>query len=371
MIKDIDISSDKFAPIQKGKGVLSDLADFNVIVGKNSSGKTRLFQAIENEYKGKDPTVIYIKAHELVCKDELKSSADSSLLVEKLAKISNILGVKIQAPSDLLSNIRDVIHQTNNSFQKTIKRTDIGLSKTSLSSDIKTAWAVRSILPNDLTEDIEKEGQGYQRLVIALFVKECVSFIKNNPSTGGKRNFLILFEEPEICLHSELKRALKGALIEIVKDPNFQVIISTHDPFFATEIQEEGTPSFKRYSLVRDGSVSDVKEGYVYGVEDELMHIFLFNKIKISGKLKELKDAFGDYGRKYVKDDGSENGKEEAHTLSGLIKHQIHHCENKHTVGLIENGKESDYSDKNYYTEDELNESIAMMCKILYGQKEN
>ena len=360
MIEDIDISSDKFAPIQKGEGVLLNLADFNVVVGKNSSGKTRLFQAIENEYKGQGPTVIYIKAQEMVCGNEFKSTSNSSLLVKKLAEISTILGIKPTVPNELSEKITYIISKTNDSFQQVIGNGNLGLSNTSIGTDMEIAWAVRSILPSDLTEDLEKEGQGYQRLIIALFIKEClISKVDVREEGAEEESFLVLFEEPEICLHSELKRALKSALIEIAKDPKFQVVISTHDPFFAAEINEGGRPSFKRYSLVRDGDVSEVKECYVYGAEDELMHIFLYNKIT-QMQLSELPA----HGRQYKKD----NGSEESLPLPKFIRHQIHHLsDNQHTVGLIESGKEGECSGSNYYTEAELRESIEMMCKILYG----
>ena len=65
---------------------LENLKKFNVIVGKNNSGKTRFFESVVERYE-KDPLVVaYIPANQVNPQDDhFKTSATSSTLIATLS----------------------------------------------------------------------------------------------------------------------------------------------------------------------------------------------------------------------------------------------------------------------------------------------
>lgn len=369
-IEEIHIQSEKFPPIQKDS-TLSRLADFNVIVGENSSGKTRLFQAVQDKYEGdSDVQVIYLKGVEIIAKEELKATTDTTLLIKAVVSLFSESDFTVpvnEETKNTITRLRDALESGNEQFQKVTDNEEMGLKgienigTNSLKLE-KKEWLARSIVPKDLTSGIEKEGQGYQRLLIAFLIKAL-----SEASCHGeeqKREILLLFEEPESFLHQKLKKALKRALIAIAKEDCFTVIITTHDAFFANDLSSEEGVSFKRYSLVKDNDKTEIREDYAYGVESELMHVFLYSRVK-----KEKIDGLEKHVRPYIKD----TGEERQLALPVFIRHQIHHpsSDNKNTVGLISDDQVEDCEGKNYYTEAELEESIKALCTILYGESDS
>ena len=81
------------------------------------------------------------------------------------------------------------------------------------------------------------QGHGAQRALIYALVESlarqtAVLSEADRPVTDECRSTILLFEEPEIYLHPHLMRRLKKSLVDISQRPDWQVIISTHSPFF-------------------------------------------------------------------------------------------------------------------------------------------
>lgn len=78
---------------------------------------------------------------------------------------------------------------------------------------------------------INQQGHGAQRALLFAMLEVLAS---QNAATDPEktRSTILLFEEPEIYLHPHLMRRLKNALSEISSRPDWQVVISTHSPFF-------------------------------------------------------------------------------------------------------------------------------------------
>jgi ABC-type sulfate/molybdate transport systems ATPase subunit len=176
---------------------------------------------------------------------------------------------------------------------------------------------------------------------------------------------LVLFEEPEIYLHPKLKRILNATLEKIAEQNNHQVIITTHDPYFVFknfEGEEKNIFSFEK----KDGITKASDSNIVYGIEDELLFIFLYSLLKKEGKDLETVDIEKFEKRKYFRKNEvtGQIDEEEWNDLT-YIRHQIHHLgDNPCTLGLVLE-KPKDCDRRNYYTEKELADAIKKMSEML------
>ena len=332
---------------------LKDIKPINIIIGKNGSGKTNLFEAIEAEYENKEDTiVVYIKANEVNLSEYAKTSADSSNLIKQLSSILKILNFDIK----LDKKTQDIVDNVFGSTKANIKEfvDDIDLDP-KLGNNIKYEWVARSLLTSiwakDCGQDMKKLSdlaQGHQRIIIASLLK---AFAEEKIKSKKESNIIILFEEPEIYLHPSLKSKMKEILWDMSE--KFQVFISTHDPYFI--FIEDGV---KRYSLYKENGITKVHEDdKIKDIVDEIMHINLYSQISTE-ELGNLKH----FTRKYYKKD-CKVGKNLP--LPTYIRHQIHHRgDNKSTIGFTEKPPNSG-SNQNYYTRDELEQSISDMLEII------
>lgn len=92
-------------------------------------------------------------------------------------------------------------------------------------------------LDDGVETPVHLQGHGAQRALIYAMIENIAqhtSVIKegDNVSPGNKRSTILLFEEPEIYLHPHLMRRLKRSLKKISSRKDWQVIITTHSPFF-------------------------------------------------------------------------------------------------------------------------------------------
>ena len=334
---------------------LSGLKKYNVVVGENGCGKTNLFEAVRENYKGDNNVfVVYVKASEVNLSDYGKTSADSSELVKQLADILKLAGTDTGVNEATSSLIKDVCDGINDTFKELSGESGVSLDACE-SGVIKHEWIVRSVLSSiegkDGDVEVKKLGelaQGHQRLLIASFLKSCANIVSKK--VDKKKQVIILFEEPEIYMHPKLKARLKESLEKISEE--FQVIISTHDPYF---IPFDGSEEKKIIPLCKNGKITEIEpDERIVGIVNEILHISLYAQLK-SGEIKDMED----FERKYWDDRDKE---EKELPYSKYIRNQIHHPENKETEGLIWEGESIK---KNWYTPEELERSIHLMREIL------
>ena len=366
MLKEIKITTEDKKTIEKDF-VLKDLKKFNVVIGKNGSGKTNLFNAIKEEYKNNNKVlVVYIKANEIQLKEYAKTSADSAEMVRELSEILKSSNKKFTVDKGIIKLKKDLETKINDNISELTTDDSIKLNMEDVDS-VKYEWVVRSILDFKIKEgdlDIKKLEdlpQGHQRLVIASIIKAFANQRKELNDNKGK-DVIILFEEPEIFLHPILKARLKDTLLKISDE--FQVIISTHDPYFIS-IKEDT----QIYSLCKDGEgktkVNDNRR--ITSIVDEYLHINLYSQLSN----KEL-ESIDKHDRTYYRQNGDNknNFTEEELSLPKYIRNQIHHQENPRTIGFVFDGKRQDASEeKNYYTEKDLENSISKMYNVIINRK--
>lgn len=87
---------------------------------------------------------------------------------------------------------------------------------------------------------MNKRGSGVRRLIILNY------FRAEAEDKGGKNGVIYAIEEPETSQHPDYQRMLMNSLIELSKQENRQIIITTHSPEFAKIASNENLIFLKR-----------------------------------------------------------------------------------------------------------------------------
>jgi len=289
-----------YLPIKKGFK-LDGIKKMNIIIGKNSTGKTRFFQAIKRDYE-QDIDIIFIRANDVnPSKDQYKTTASSSELISNVSKLFNNLNIKPKLNiKDIKPKLEDLINKTNKNFKEFTSNSDISISN-SINENLKIETVIQALLDKFVVSEIgvEKElslddiGQGYQRMLVASILKSYIDMLKEvgiKEKGSSDKDVVLLFEEPELFLHPELKRILNRVLRDISE--YYTVIISTHDPYFLwSNKNDDDIATFCFEKDKKNGLTKEPIEGEVSyeGIEDEILHINLFNKLILKLGQKENK----------------------------------------------------------------------------------
>ncbi|TSC84828.1 MAG: ATP-dependent old family endonuclease [Parcubacteria group bacterium Gr01-1014_13] len=290
-----------------------DLEKTTVITGKNNSGKTNFIQAVnakkDVEFTNAEfldekdkliiPITIYIAAENINPSDnESNSSAKKSSLIQNLAELFSNLGIKfiLEEQPKIIQEIKTLIDKADENLKEFSGKNDHGIKIKFNEGELDPATIAQALIKKIIGDengeevDLDDLGQGTQRIIVASILKAYVDILIER-NKHSQEPILILFEEPEIYLHPELKRTLNITLKKIAEQDNHQVIITTHDPYFAyTNLNGENSVV---YSFLKTAEYTEKTEpGIIFGIEDELLHIHLFEKmiqiLKKSGKVKSF-----------------------------------------------------------------------------------
>jgi hypothetical protein len=156
----------------------------------------------------------------------------------------------------------------------------------------------------------------------------------------------------------------------LAQKDDYQVIMTTHDPYFAMSNRSDDNCLYS-FSINTVGDTDPGSEGVISGIEDELLHIFLFNKVlekavnegidvnnmMQGGALNQWLLSKNLTSKNYTVDHGNEQQEIQnpvSLALSLCLRHVINHPGNKHTM-----------QGRNPYSPQELESSIAIMNSIL------
>ena len=384
MIKKIKIT-EKYKTIPKD--FVLELEQMTVITGENNSGKTNFIKAVnaggdvkflDKDDKELTPEIIYIAAENIKPSDsECKSSAKTTGLIKNLSKLFSNLEIKfkLEKKSNIIKEIEALIEKANKNLESFTGSNEHALTvshEDKLDSSVIIQALIKDIKGKENEEErkLEDLGQGTQRIIVASILKAYIDILIEK-KIHAEKQILILFEEPEIYLHPKLKRALNATLEKIAEQDNHQVVITTHDPYFVFKNLEGKAKTIFSFEK-KDGKITEASsDNVIYGIEDELLFIFLYSLLEEKDKdfLKVKIEGFEK--RKYFRNDKSGNKKEEDQDDLKYIRHQIHHLgDNPYTKGLVSqeelDSPEPEYwKTKNYYTEKELAGAIKKMSEML------
>ncbi|MCG2695140.1 AAA family ATPase [Candidatus Parcubacteria bacterium] len=354
---------------------LDNMKKMNVIVGRNSVGKTRFFEAIEKEY-GKTLDIVFIRSNDVNPADnQFKSSAAASDLIKRVSKLFNNLNIEPELNNidDIKLKLEKLVEKTNENFQEFISNKNISISN-NIKSSIKIETVVQSLLDKfEIYEvgveeklDLKDIGQGYQRMLVASILKSYVDILKEigtKEATSEDKEVLLLFEEPEIFLHPQLKRTLNKVLKIISEIPNYTVVISTHDPYFLwSNMNDE---DIKIYSFIKNGNFTEPKEDEVsFEVEDEILHISLFNKLIKKMKKKGLGIGLGNRSGNTMEDTSTNM---ETFLDAGDIKKKIYKWNGNDYNVLLPIYMRNVLHHRGFdeYDDSDLEDSVKILNKIL------
>lgn len=201
---------------------------------------------VENGFGGMDslfskyaPTPIAINAMEN--ETTLEEKVNKLMQDNFLKKIRDEHG---ELCKDIVSKISELQNKITSSESVASMNTDLNANFCKVFSDLKlkiNASKEENIkfeeaFKKNHTISVEKEGNsrnesflqnGHGVIRQALF--NFIAFLNKN-SSGIKKEYLILFEEPELFLHPKVSFALRESLYELSQNSPYQIICATHSP---------------------------------------------------------------------------------------------------------------------------------------------
>ncbi|QLY78076.1 ATP-dependent nuclease [Clostridium intestinale] len=197
------------------------------------------FGGLDTLFKKYAPTAIFInavetpesfekKVNDIVEKEYLKELREKYGLEydEAIEKI-NVLQKKITSSDGILKYNEKISKSFNNVFPDlSLKISQKGEDGIDLAKAFKANHSVDVVKEgNDRKENITQHGHGIIRQALFNFI----TFLKTD-TRSTKKEYLILFEEPELYMHPKASRALRKELYEVIKDSPFQILCATHSP---------------------------------------------------------------------------------------------------------------------------------------------
>ncbi|NJO18840.1 MAG: ATP-binding protein [Spirulinaceae cyanobacterium RM2_2_10] len=224
------------------------------------------FYGFKNVGQGEFGEIIYIPAVSKI--DEHTKLTGPSALRDLI----NATLSKVVEKSDAYQEL----HSSFSNFENTVKleETDEGYSLQSIESDISdeiAEWGaqfklsvspvgidniIKNLIQHELfdeslgsKQEISSYGQGFQRSIIYALIKVAAKYTTKK-ITAARKEFSpdltwILFEEPEAFLHPTQISVLSKSLRQLSEGGSNQVLLSTHNPLFATHNIQD-LPSFCR-----------------------------------------------------------------------------------------------------------------------------
>jgi putative ATP-dependent endonuclease of OLD family len=137
---------------------------------------------------------------------------------------------------------RDIIGETssqaNTNFQKifpdlTLEISQIEGSQFDFSTSLEKDFSVviKDTKFPDAKQDFSNHGHGVIRQTLFNFLGVVKNELPTNPAeSNNRKDFLILFEEPEIYLHPKAINLLRKVLYELCTNSSFQIICASHSP---------------------------------------------------------------------------------------------------------------------------------------------
>jgi predicted ATP-dependent endonuclease of OLD family len=229
------------------------------------------FKGLESHFKRHAPTAVRIPAMPKV--DELSKWVTDTMKKTVLKQIdvcakeeSEEIGQRMRDLEDRLLS-EDTLHEisdtANRNFQKVFPDhvLSVGLAegeKFDIAKALEKEFTVtvRDSHFTDVDQDFEVQGHGVVRQAMFNFlgiVRETLGKTPNGQSEGDRKDFLILFEEPEIYLHPQKISLLRDALYDLCAGSAFQIMCTSHNPALI-DLSKPHT-SIARFDRVDSGTV--------------------------------------------------------------------------------------------------------------------
>lgn len=283
-------------------------------------------------------------------KEAVKVILKDKKLQEKLKYVAEEVENKLKEVSEkTLEKLKEMNPEVSNTLQPIIPET----------STLKWNDVFKNVsICGDENIPINKRGSGVKRLILLNFFR---AEAERRMKESEIPEIIYAIEEPETSQHTENQKKLVKAFLELSKNKNTQIILTTHSANIVKEL---------KFSHLRLINFIENKKNVCEVIEEQLpypslnevnfsafceateeYHNELYGYIEEQGWLCEYKS--GKEEREYIRIT-KHSKKHEKKILSEYIRHQIHHPENKKNIR---------------YTEKELKESIVSMREFISTKK--
>lgn len=222
------------------------------------------------------PEELEAKINEIITKNHIKKLEEEHK--EKYDKIiEDLTSLKDEITNS--DDINKINEKMNDIFTKVFPELAIEVypvpdSGIDITKTLKSTHGFK-IIDNKLhleDSDLKRNGNGVIRQAFFSFLST------NNIENGkNKKDYLILFEEPELYLHPEAIFALRDQLYSLVKNSPYQILCATHSPLMI----DTSKPHASLVRLVKD-SDANTKTFQVkfdlFGGDDEKNYLQMINR---------------------------------------------------------------------------------------------
>lgn len=267
-----------------------------------------------------------------------------------LSSVAEIVEKKLQEVADLtLDKLREMNPEVADSLNPVIPPSD----------SLKWDGVFKKVsISGDDDIPINKRGSGVKRLILLNFFRaeaERRKIETNVPS------IIYAIEEPETSQHSAHQKLLVRALLDLSKNSNTQILLTTHSPVIVKELEfghlrlilPEGHQKNIKTVLPGQLPYPSLNEVNFIAFEEvtEEYHNELYGYLESENLFEHFKT-----GKETINYIQERNGStfEKQITVTEYIRHQIHHPEN---------------TNNERYTEHQLFESIDLMRNFIEEQQ--
>ena len=294
----------------------------------------------DNDSEIQDPMKLAVQ--EIIKSEGLKDNFDDIA--------GKILGRLNQVVSATLEKLKEMNPDVANSLNPVIPDTE----------SLKWADVFKNVsISGDEGIPINKRGSGVKRLILLNFFRAEAERRKNEQDIPS---IIYAIEEPETSQHQDHQRKLIDAFIELSKQSNTQIFLTTHSPSIVKMMTFNDLRLVSREDAV---TISNVEKSALpfrslnevnfiaFGYYDESYHNELYGFIESKDWLDEYKIGKAKVDYRKQKQDGSYAAPIKI-IWTEYIRHQIHHPENTENIR---------------YADEKLKESIDDMRKFIISKK--
>jgi len=252
------------------------------------------FGGIEQHFTKQAPTPIRIPAFPTpkdlttFVSDTVKKSVLKTLREEEAEAYNEVVS-KIEALQDRILSKEAVAaksSQANKNFQKvfpelTLDISPIEGSEFNLSASLEKEFSViiKDNRHPNTKQDFSNHGHGVIRQTLFNFLGVVKNELPTNETANSNRKeFIILFEEPEVYLHPKAVKLLRKVLYELCSYSRFQIICASHSPMLI----DISKPHTSLVRLVRDAagntSLFQVGENLFQSTDEQKEMVQMLNR---------------------------------------------------------------------------------------------
>ncbi|WNM18641.1 ATP-dependent nuclease [Flavobacterium capsici] len=206
---------------------------------------TNGFGGLEQHFTKEAPTPVRIPALPTYAdltkfiKDTVQKKVLKSLKDEEAEAYQKVINEIETLHKKLLSkeSLAQTSLQANNQFQKIFPDLTLEISQVEGSSFDFTASlekefsvVIRDSKYPNAKQDVQNHGHGVIRQTLFNFLGVVKNELPSPDEASNRKDYLILFEEPEIYLHPKAINLLRKVLYDLCSNSCFQIICASHSP---------------------------------------------------------------------------------------------------------------------------------------------